>query len=304
MVCNMLNRRDFLTAFAAFGALSLQPALAATNKPLATGVIPSTGQRIPAIGMGTWITFNVGNDKQTRDARTEVLRTFFSYGGGMIDSSPMYGSAEEVVGYGLKQLNHPDGLFSATKVWTSSQSEGKSQITDAQRLWGIDKFDLWQVHNLLGWQEHLETLQAMKAAGELRYIGITTSHGRRHRELAQIMETQPIDFVQLTYNIVDRDAEQHLLPLATEKGIAVIANRPFQRGYLIDRMHQHPLPSWSPSPTWAGFLLKFIISHPAITCVIPATSQVSHMHENTVAMQGELPDTALRQRMIDYVKSL
>jgi len=303
-----LNRRHFLGMLAASSAISLTPTLGHTAHPeRLTKTIPATGEQIPAIGMGTWITFNVGNDQAARNARTEVLKAFFSQGGGMIDSSPMYGSAEAVLGYGLTKLNYPTGLFSATKVWTRSQSEGETQITKAHQLWGIDRFDLWQVHNLLGWHEHLETLLAMKAAGKLRYIGITTSHGRRHRELAQIMENQPIDFAQLTYNLLDREAERRLLPLAAEKGIAVIANRPFRRGQLIDRLHRHPLPTWAKEidcAHWAQFLLKYIITHPAITCAIPATSQVAHMHENMGAMQGRMPDAALRKRMTDYVKSL
>lgn len=304
-----LNRRHFLTLLAAGSGLTLTPSWlqSATGDEQFKSTIPSTDEKIPAIGMGTWITFNVGNDPEARDARTEVLRAFFSHGGGMIDSSPMYGSAEAVLGYGLEKLSYPNGLFAATKIWTSSQTNGKHQVAEAQRLWGIERFDLWQVHNLLSWRAHLDTLQAMKADGKVRYIGITTSHGRRHSELADIMSTQPIDFIQLTYNIVDREAEQRLLPLAKEKGIAVIANRPFQGGYLIDRMQRHPLPSWAAEidcTNWAQFLLKFIIAHPAITCAIPATSQVVHMHENMGAMQGRLPDAAMRQRMSDYVKLL
>jgi len=304
------TRRDFLSKLAALSALSFSPAwlhAAASHTNILTKPIPSTGERIPAVGMGTWISFNVGNDTQARNARTEVLRAFFELGGGMVDSSPMYGSAEEVMGYALAKLKQPAGLFSATKVWTGSKSNGKAQIADSHRLWGIERFDLWQIHNLLSWQAHLETLLAMKAAGQLRYIGITTSHGRRHRDLADIMASQPIDFVQLTYNLVDREVEQRLLPLAQEKGIAVIANRPFQGGALIDRVQRHPLPAWAADidcANWAQFLLKFIISHPALTCAIPATSQVEHMYENMGAMQGRLPDTKMRQRMIDYVKAL
>jgi diketogulonate reductase-like aldo/keto reductase len=250
--------------------------------------------------MGTWITFNVGDDPVARDARTEVLRAFFAAGGGMIDSSPMYGSAEAVVGDGLARLKRPQGLFSATKVWTSSNEEGIGQIAESQRLWGLTRFDLMQVHNLVGWRGHLEALFAMKADGRLGYVGVTTSHGRRHSELADIMRTQPIDFVQLTYNIEDREAEGRLLALAAERGIAVIANRPFQRGALIVRAERLPLPGWAAEidcTSWPQILLKFIVSHPAVTCAIPATSRVDHMEENMGAAHGAMPDAALRRRM-------
>jgi diketogulonate reductase-like aldo/keto reductase len=269
--------------------------------------VPSGGEALPVIGMGTWITFNVGRDPVAREARTEVLRSFFELGGGLIDSSPMYGSSEEVVGYCLKRLGPQPGLFSATKVWTSSGAEGPSQIADSHRLWGIDRFDLLQVHNLLAWRSHLETLFAMKAEGKLRYVGITTSHGRRHRELEAIMGTQPLDFVQATYNPVDREVERRILPLAAERGIAFIANRPFQGGSLIDRVQRHSLPGWAAEidcANWAQFLLKFTVSHPAVTCAIPATRRVEHMHENMGAATGTMPDGAMRARMAQHVAAL
>lgn len=273
-----------------------------------TRPIPSTGQRIPVIGMGTWITFNVGNDPVLRDQRSNVLKTFFEQGGQLVDSSPMYGSAEAVLGYCLDQTGPlTEQLFSATKVWTSNTEKGKAQIADSQRLWGIRYFNLFQVHNLVNWQKHLETLFEMKAGKQLQYVGITTSHGRRHRDLEDIMKSQPIDFVQLTYHMQNREVEKRLLPLALEKGIAVIANRPFSGGRLIDHVQQHPLPNWSQEidcTNWAQFLLKYIVSHPAITCTIPATSQVEHMLENMGAGRGRLPNQKLRQKMLDHVNSL
>ncbi|EGV16880.1 aldo/keto reductase [Thiocapsa marina] len=303
------SRRAFLAALAV-APLSFVTlpgnGRAVDGRPLAKP-IPSTGELLPVVGMGTWITFNVGDDPTARDARTDVLRAFFAAGGGMIDSSPMYGTAEAVVGSCLARLDHPKGLFSATKVWTSSTAEGLEQIAASERLWGLQRLDLFQVHNLLNWRSHLETLSAMKADGKLRYIGITTSHGRRHAELAQIMETQPIDFVQLTYNIADREAEARLLPLAAERGIAVIANRPFQGGSLIDRLQRYPLPGWAREidcTDWSQVLLKFIVSHPAVTCAIPATSRVDHMEENMAAARGGVPDAALRRRMAADVAAL
>ena len=272
--------------------------------------IPSTGELIPVIGMGTWITFNVGQNVEARNKRADVLKTFFGLGGTMIDSSPMYGAAEEVMGYALNRLKAQgatpmDSLFSATKVWT--RGKGDSQIADSFRLWGLDEFDLFQIHNLLNWQEHLAELRQLKAEGKIRYIGITTSHGRRHKDLEDIMKTEALDFVQLTYNLQYRDVEQRLLPLAKEKGIAVIANRPLDGGRLFDRFGNKALPSWAGEigcANWAQFFLKFVVSHPAITCAIPATSQISHMQENMGAARGRLPDETARAEMLSYFQSL
>jgi diketogulonate reductase-like aldo/keto reductase len=305
-----ISRRKFTELLAASAAVLALPPLAVaqsvTPKRI-TKKIPSTAVLLPVVGLGTWITFNVGSSQRLRDARTEVLREFFRGGGGMIDSSPMYGSAEEVVGYGLAKLGGARTLFSATKVWTSSLSEGLKQIRESHRLWGVKAFDLLQVHNLVGWREHLKTLFQMKEKGELRHVGVTTSHGLRHEELERIMRTEPIDFVQLTYNMVDRAAEQRLLGLAQERGIAVIANRPFDGGNLVDRVNTKPLPKWAADfdcANWPQFLLKFIVSHPAISCAIPATTSVEHMRENLGAATGTLPDAATRARMVAYLSSL
>jgi diketogulonate reductase-like aldo/keto reductase len=302
----MLTRRRFLERTALAGLAAVLPGGTAAAAPI-TRTIPRTGAAVPVIGMGSWLTFDVGDDASARAARTRVLKTFFARGGGMIDSSPMYGSSEAVIGHGLATLGKPEGLFAATKVWTPGQDHGVRQMAESERLWGVRPFDLLQVHNLLGWEGHLETLLDWKAQGRVRHIGITTSHGRRHDELARIMASQPIDFVQLTYNIDDREAERRLLPLAREKGIAVIANRPFQRGALIDRLQGRPLP---PVPaeigagSWAQVLLKWIVAHPAVTCAIPATTRVDHMEENMGAARGPLPDAAMRRNITAYVKSL
>jgi len=301
-----LTRRRLLGAIAATPLLWPARGLAQPARP-ATRAIPSSGEAVPLVGLGSWITFNVGNDRVARDASTEVMRNFFLTGGRLIDSSPMYGSAQEVIGYGLKKIGRPRDLFAADKVWISDATEGRAQIEKSRLYWGIPRFDLLQVHNLLSWQEHLPTLFAMKAAKQLRYVGITTSHGRRHGELAQIMASQPLDFVQFTYNLFDREAEQRLLPLALERGIAVIVNRPFQRGDLLDRLGRHPLPPWAAEidcSSWAQFALKFIIAHPAVTCAIPATTSVAHVRENMGAAAGRLPDQAMRARMAAYVAKL
>ena len=202
----------------------------------------------------------------------------------MINSSPMYGSSQPVIGYGLQKLGRPSALFSAEKVWTSSAAAGPAQIEQSRRFWGVPKFDLVQVHNLLAWKAHLQTLFEMKAAGAVRYVGITTSEGRRHDLLEQIMRSEPIDFVQFSYNVVDREAEARLLPLASERGIAVIVNRPFRQGALT-----RPAQALSRCPngrprlgvsSWAQLMLKFILSHPAVTVAIPATTRVDHVREN------------------------
>jgi diketogulonate reductase-like aldo/keto reductase len=225
----------------------------------------------------------------------------------MIDSSPMYGSSQKVIGYGLGKPNQPAGLFSADKVWISPGSRGPGQIEASRRYWGVPRFDLLQVHNLLSWEEHLRTLFSMKAAGRVRYVGITTSEGRRHRDVEQIMRTQPLDFVQVTYNIVDREVEDRILPLARDRGIAVIVNRPFREGELPKKLQRHPLPNWAAEidcTSWAQIILTFIVSHPDVTCAIPATTRVDHVRENLGAAQGRLPDAGMRARMAAHVEKL
>jgi diketogulonate reductase-like aldo/keto reductase len=269
--------------------------------------IPSSGEALPVIGLGSWITFNVGNDPAAREACVEVVRAFFAAGGRLIDSSPMYGSSQPTIGHALAQLGRPAQLFSAEKVWVGDGARGAPQIEASRAYWGVPRFDLMQVHNLLAWQQHLPQLFEMKAAGRLRYVGITTSEGRRHAEIEQVMRMQPIDFVQISYNLLDREVEQRLLPLAQERGIAVIVNRPFREGALLRQLSRHRLPGWAADidcQAWAQVALKFVISHPAVTCAIPATSQVAHLRQNMVAMQGRMPDAALRQRMAREVAAL
>ncbi len=302
------DRRRLLRALPALGATSLltRP-LQAAPAALITRAIPSSGEALPVVGLGSWITFNVGRDEVARNACAEVMRRFFADGGRMIDSSPMYGSAQSVIGHGLTRLGAAARVFSADKVWIGSGARGPGQIEESRGLWGVPRFDLLQVHNLLGWQEHLPTLFAMKAAGRLRYVGITTSEGRRHREFEQVMREHPLDFVQITYNLLDREAEQRLLPLARERGIAVIVNRPFRQGALLDALARHPLPAWAAEidcVNWAQFALKFIVSHPAVTCAIPATSRVDHVAENMAAARGRLPGDAMRRRMATHVEAL
>jgi diketogulonate reductase-like aldo/keto reductase len=302
------TRRAFVRASLATAATALLPiSLHAQQGPPARRPIPSTREEMPIVGLGSWITFNVGSDPVLRDECAAVMAAFFEAGGRMIDSSPMYGSSQPVIGYGLQKVGRPSALFSAEKVWTPSGASGPAQIEQSRRFWGVPKFDLVQVHNLLAWKPHLQTLFQMKAAGALRYVGITTSEGRRHDLLEQIMRSEPIDFVQLSYNVVDREAEARLLPLASERGIAVIVNRPFRQGELIDRLKREKLPEWAAElgvSSWAQLMLKYILAHPAVTVAIPATTRVDHVRENLSAAAGPMPDLAMRQRIAAHVKAL
>ncbi|WP_199283739.1 aldo/keto reductase [Halomonas sp. A40-4] len=307
-----ITRRQSLALIGAtFAAMTLPTtSLFANTGGMRYKTFAGTDKQLPVIGMGTWRTFNVGNDPELLDARTEVVKAFFEHGGGLIDSSPMYGSAPDVMGYALQQLGTPESLFSAEKVWSPAGGSAREQVAELKDRWTVDHFDLVQVHNLTDWRDHLAALQEMKTEGVIRHVGITTSHGRRHREIEQIMTSEDIDFVQLTYNITHREVENRLLPLAQERGIGVIANRPYDGGSLIKHLKRRdaPLPEWANEEcgctTWADFLLKFIVSHPAITCAIPATTQVEHMRENMRAGHSPMPSADARQRMADYIESL
>lgn len=303
------TRRRFLQQLAA--ALALAPSLdllsaTAARSDVLTRPIPSSGEPLPIIGMGSYITFDIDDDPALIAQRTEVLRAFFAAGGTLIDSSPMYGSAEAAIGRCLQNLSQPP-VFAATKIWHWLEGGGADQMRDAFDLWQLPRLDLLQVHNLLSWHTHLETIRAARDAGRVRYVGITTSHGRRHDELVDLLRKEPLDFVQITYNILDREVEERILPLAADRGVAVIVNRPFRRGSLIDRYRDRPLPDWAGEigcNTWPQFLLSFIVGHPAVTCAIPATSRVDHMVENMAVLSGPLPDAAMREAMVEYVRSL
>ena len=300
-----ITRRALLGAALA-GLLPSAAAAAAAAAPL-TRRIPSSGEALPVVGLGSWITFNVGNDTAARAASVEVVRAFFAEGGRMIDSSPMYGSSQPTIGYALAQLGRPPALFSAEKVWVGDAARGPAQMEASRAYWGVPRFDLMQVHNLLSWQQHLPKLLEMKAAGQLRYVGISTSEGRRHEQIEALMRTQPIDFVQISCNLLDREVEQRILPLAQERGIAVIVNRPFREGALLRQLARHPLPGWAAEIDcrhWAQVALKFVVSHPAVTVAIPATSQVAHLRQNMAAARGRQPDAALRERMARDVAAL
>lgn len=302
-----MDRREALRFLAAGGAMALGSGVRAGMAapiPRLERAIPSSGEKLPAIGMGTWITFDVGADRAARAVRAEVLRRFFAAGGKLVDSSPMYMSSEEVLGATM-----PAGapLFAATKVWIIGSLAGRTQVEQSRKLWRVPRFDLLQVHNFLDWETHLPILQAMKVEGRVRYVGVTTSHGRRHDLAEHIMRTQKIDFVQFTYNVAQREVERDLLPVAADKGIAVIINRPFDGGDLFGGKTAKPLPGWSREldcASWAEAFLKFVISHPSVTCAIPATSKPEHMVQNMRALTGPLPDATLRERIVaDYERA-
>ena len=281
-------------------ALAATPSLGAA---IEGRTIPASGETLPRVGLGTWITFDVGPG-EARHARGEVLRAFFEHGGRLVDSSPMYGESESLIGEEYARIGHPAGLFSATKVWTVGALSGRRQIEKSRALWRVPRLDLLQVHNMLDWEAHLATLKEMKAQGRVRYIGVTTSHGRRHDLLERIMTREPLDFVQFTYNLNDRAAEERLLRVAAERRLAVIINRPFDGGDLFGAKTRKPLPGWAKEidcASWAEAFLKFVVSHPEVTCAIPATSKVAHLRENMRATSGPLPDAALRKRIAaDY----
>jgi len=295
-----MDRRDALGFLAAGWAATALPLRA--QSPVHARPIPVSGERIPAIGLGTWLTFDVGEaDSPARRARGDILRAFLAAGGRVVDTSPMYGSSEAVVGAELARAPVP-GIFSATKVWTVGALPGRRQMEHSRALWRLAKLDLMQVHNLVDWQVHWPALKAMKAEGRVRYIGFTTSHGRRHDDLEALIRGERPDFVQLTYNLNDRDVEARLLPLAAERGAAVIVNRPFDGGNQFGAKTRKPLPGWAAEidcRSWAEAFLKWVVSHPAVTCAIPATSQLAHLQENARALSGPLPDAAMRRRIAE-----
>jgi len=262
--------------------------------------IGRAGDSLPVIGLGTWLAFDVGSDPAEQAPRREVLRRFFAAGGGMIDSSPMYGNAEWLLGQLLPDLPHAGRLWAASKVWTPLGALGPGQLDRSLALWRVPRFDVLLVHNLLNWRAHLKTLRKWKDDGRVRWIGVSTSHGRSNDEAARLVRDESLDVLQITYNLVDPSAEA-AMNRAAERDAAVVINRPFDGGALFDRVGRTPLPAWAPSEAgcanWAQFFLKWIVGHPAVTCAIPATRNPAHLDENMGAGRGRLPDGDLRRRM-------
>ncbi|HEX8070224.1 MAG TPA: aldo/keto reductase [Pyrinomonadaceae bacterium] len=276
------------------------PPTTGVSAPLLTRRIPSSGELLPVIGLGTWQTFDVGADAAARASLEEVLGAFAAAGGRLIDSSPMYGSSEEVVGDLSAKLGLRPKLFVATKVWTTGKAAGVEQMNASLRKLRADPIDLMQVHNLVDVNSHLDTLREWQRAGRVRYVGVTHYEAGSHDAVARVVAARPLDFIQINYSVGEREAERRLLPLASERGVALIANRPFAGGELLRRLRDQPLPAWAAEiecASWAQLLLKFVVAHPAITCAIPATARVAHLRDNMRAGLGPLPDEKLRARI-------
>ena len=257
-------------------------------------------ERLPVIGMGTWNTFDVGSANAERAPLNAVLEAFFAANARVIDTSPMYGKAEAVTGDLLKRLGAHERTFLATKVWTSGRDKGLAQIEQSMQLLRTSRLDLLQIHNLVDWRSHLPTLRTLQAQGKVRYLGITHFTVQAHAELEAVLREEQFDFVQFNYSMGTRAAEERLLPLCQERGIAVLINRPFEDGALFTAVGSRKLPGYAREigcTSWAQFFLKFIVSHPTVTAVIPATSRVNHMLDNLRAGTGPMPDAAMRERM-------
>lgn len=301
-----LSRRDWLRLVGGavlYGASGMSVSAAASIRRS----IPGSGELLPVIGLGTWQTFDVGSSDAERAPLRNVLQEFVRLGGSVIDSSPMYGNSEGVVGDLTADLGLRKKIFLATKVWTSGRETGIAQMQQSFKRLRAEQLDLMQVHNLVDWRTHLATLRGWKEQGKVRYVGVTHYTESAYAELAKVLEREAIDFVQLNYSIAERAAEKRLLPLAAERRVAVIVNRPFAEGALFRATRGKPLPPWAAEigcNSWAQFFLKFIVSHPAVTCAIPATSKIEHLKDNMQAGTGELPDAAMRERMVRVIAEL
>ena len=298
----LVTRRDSLRIFSAAAAAG--PAGAFAREPAAptmlTRAIPSTGDKLPVIGMGTWQTFDV-RPKEAAPLE-EVMKTFVELGGKVLDSSPMYGKSEEIAGHMIEKFDLRDKLFVATKVWTTGKAEGIEQMEASLKKLRAKPIDLMQVHNLQDVKTHLDTLRGWKKDGIVRYLGVTHYTAGQHAAVEKMIASETLDFVQINYSVKEREAENKLLPMARDRGVAVIANRPFAGGNLFAQLREKPVPDWAKEigcETWAQMLLKFVVSHPAMTCAIPATSKVKHLRDNMGAGHGPMPDEAMRKRIVE-----
>jgi len=310
---NRISRREaaLLIARSSAGLLLAQNALIADSKltksVLLQRAIPSSGERLPVIGLGSWQIFDVGPGSNERRPLEEVFSRFVSLGGRVVDSSPMYGRAEQVIGDIATKLNLHSALFLATKVWTNGKAEGVASMERSLTRLQTKKLDLIQVHNLIDARTHLATLRSWKEEGRVRYIGITHYASSAYSEVAKLLRSEKVDFLQINYSLGEPEADKEILPLAQDRGVAVLVNRPFGGGDLFSRIRQKPLPEWATEfdcQSWAQFLLKWIVGHPAVTCVIPATGNVHHLEDNMQAGVGPLPDASERRRMLEAIAQL
>lgn len=299
-----LTRRSVLLALALGWATRGLAAGPTPRRSLLRRRIPGSGEELPVVGLGTWQTFDVGDSDAARAPLRAVLRGFVDGGGAVVDSSPMYGRSEEVLGELAAELGVQDRLFHATKVWTRGRQDGIQQMERSFRRMRVPVMDLMQVHNLVDWRTHLDTLRRWKEEGRVRYVGVTHYRDSAHDELAALIRGEDIDFVQLNFSIASRAAEAEVLPLAGERGVAVLVNRPFEGGDLFARVRGRELPPWAADfdcASWGQFFLKYILSEPNVTCVIPATSDPRHLADNMGAGRGALPDADTRRRMVEHL---
>jgi diketogulonate reductase-like aldo/keto reductase len=302
------SRRKALISTAGLAVLAaMKSSAAASPGSLIERSIPSTGERLPVIGVGTWQTFDVGSDKTALGALREVLTVFAKSGGRVIDSSPMYGTSETVTGDLVAETGLAEKLFVATKVWTEGKNEGVRQMDTSFKRLRVARMDLMQIHNLVDADAHTRTLEEWKAKQRVRYMGITHYTRSAYGEVERYLRTGKYDFLQINYSLAERASEDRLLPLAVDKKAAVIINRPFAEGAMFGKVRGKPVPEWAAefgAKTWAQYFLKWIVSHPAVTCAIPGTGKPEHMLDNLAAGTGALPDAAMRRRMAQHFDTL
>jgi len=304
-----MTRREaarLIGASAAGLALPISARAVSESPTMLARTIPSSGEKLPVIGLGTWQTFDVDLTTDNRRQLEEALSLFVKLSGRVIDSSPMYGRAEDVIGELTAALGIRDRLFLATKVWTHGKENGIKSMERSMALLRTKRIDLMQVHNLVDVQTHLATLREWKQQGRIRYLGITHHEAGAFAGVEKIMRSEKLDFVQINYSLMEREAEQRILPLAQERGIAVLINRPFGAGDLFGKVRSKPLPGWATEfdcRSWAQFFLKWIVAHPAVTCAIPATDKPGHLEDNMQGGVGRLPDENMRRRMVEFVSS-
>jgi len=299
------SRRAFLGLIAGLSMQAWSRGARADESACATlrRAIPKTGETLPAIGLGTW----QGLSRANVDVARRIVARFVELGGQLIDTAPMYGDAESAIGEVVRALDVRDRLFLATKVLSTGREEGRAQMRESFDYLGVTRLDLMQVHNLVDWRTQLQTLTELRTAGTVRYVGVTHYTASAHAQLEQVVKSEPIDFVQVNYNIAVRDAEKRLLPLAAERGVAVIINRPFEEGALFARVRGRELPPWAGEigcTSFAQIFLKYILGNPAVTVAIPGTDKLDHLEDNMSAACGALPDASMRRRMVEWFDAL
>jgi diketogulonate reductase-like aldo/keto reductase len=307
----LFSRRDIVKSIGLTScAMILNPLIShsqTSKKMLLQRAIPASGEKLPVIGLGSWQQFDIGQGAAERTPLKEVLKKMEEMGGKVIDASPMYGRAEQVIGDLTTELKNNDKFFLATKVWTTGKQQGIDQMNDSLKKMGRKKLDLMQVHNLQDWQTHLKTLKDWKAQGRIKYIGITHYTDSAHARLEQIVKSKEVDFVQFNYSIRSRNAEKSLLNAAKDNGVAVIINEPFEQGALFRATKGKELPAFAADydiKSWAQYFLKYIVSHDAVTCAIPGTSDVKHLTDNMEAGLGKMPDAAGRKKMLEWIEKV